>query len=167
MTRSLMSITPCISDIRHAIGDDAQRILKTVLRRGYLFAAQVHTQRYPQQTDAGMGAQRTLVPFRRTDCSPLKPVTWRASLNSRNIKREKARSPPHKARACPCQQHAMPPSAPEISWSFISNGQRAEQFAKHAIADGNPARCAAANAAPHLSMRSATFRLGSIALCHH
>jgi adenylate cyclase len=31
------SITQCVRDIRRAIGDDAQRILKTVPRRGYLF----------------------------------------------------------------------------------------------------------------------------------
>jgi TolB-like protein len=46
------SITQCISDIRRAIGNDAQRILKTVLRRGYLFAARVGTQRYPQTGQA-------------------------------------------------------------------------------------------------------------------
>src|SRR6476620_9819257 len=33
------SITQCVRDIRRAIGDDAQQILKTVLRRGYMFAA--------------------------------------------------------------------------------------------------------------------------------
>src|SRR5271154_157099 len=31
------SMTQCVRDIRRAIGDDAQRILKTVPRRGYLF----------------------------------------------------------------------------------------------------------------------------------
>ena len=30
------SLTKCISEVRHAIGDDAQRIIKTVPRRGYL-----------------------------------------------------------------------------------------------------------------------------------
>ena len=35
------SITQCVRDIRRAIGDDAQRILKTVPRRGYLLAADV------------------------------------------------------------------------------------------------------------------------------
>ena len=35
------SITQCVRDIRRAIGDDAQRILKTVPRRGYLLAAEV------------------------------------------------------------------------------------------------------------------------------
>ena len=35
------SITQCVRDIRRAIGDAAQRILKTVPRRGYLLAADV------------------------------------------------------------------------------------------------------------------------------
>jgi adenylate cyclase len=35
------SLTRCISDIRLALDDDGQRILKTVPRRGYLFAAPV------------------------------------------------------------------------------------------------------------------------------
>lgn len=35
------SLTRCISDVRHAIGDSAQTIIKTVPRRGYLFAAMV------------------------------------------------------------------------------------------------------------------------------
>jgi class 3 adenylate cyclase/tetratricopeptide (TPR) repeat protein len=35
------SITQCVRDIRKALGDEAQRLLKTVPRRGYLFAAEV------------------------------------------------------------------------------------------------------------------------------
>jgi len=35
------SLVQCISDIREALADDAQDILKTVARRGYLFAAKV------------------------------------------------------------------------------------------------------------------------------
>jgi DNA-binding winged helix-turn-helix (wHTH) protein len=35
------SIAQCVRDIRRAIGDDAQRILKTVPRRGYLLTADV------------------------------------------------------------------------------------------------------------------------------
>ncbi len=31
------SLTRCVSDVRHAIGDNSQRIIKTVPRRGYLF----------------------------------------------------------------------------------------------------------------------------------
>ena len=35
------SITQCVRDIRRAIGDEGQRILRTVPRRGYLFSAAV------------------------------------------------------------------------------------------------------------------------------
>jgi adenylate cyclase len=35
------SLTRCISEVRHAIGDGDQKIIKTVPRRGYLFAAPV------------------------------------------------------------------------------------------------------------------------------
>src|SRR3954447_20966539 len=35
------SITQCIRDIRKALGDEAQRLLKTVPKRGYLVAAEV------------------------------------------------------------------------------------------------------------------------------
>src|SRR5262245_29082436 len=35
------SLARCMSDLRHALGDDDQRIIKTVLRRGYVFAAPV------------------------------------------------------------------------------------------------------------------------------
>jgi adenylate cyclase len=41
------SMTQCVRDIRRAIGDDAQRILKTVPRRGYLLAADVVIARDP------------------------------------------------------------------------------------------------------------------------
>src|SRR5215470_5170551 len=35
------SLTRCMSDLRQALGDGDQRIIKTVLRRGYLFAVPV------------------------------------------------------------------------------------------------------------------------------
>ena len=35
------SITQCIRDIRRALGDEAQQLLKTVPKRGYLLAAEV------------------------------------------------------------------------------------------------------------------------------
>ena len=37
------SVTRCIADIRKALSDDAQRLIRTVPRRGYLFAAPVAT----------------------------------------------------------------------------------------------------------------------------
>src|ERR1700677_5085231 len=39
------SMTQCVRDIRRAIGDDAQRILRTIPRRGYLLAAEVTIER--------------------------------------------------------------------------------------------------------------------------
>src|SRR5476651_285595 len=44
------SMTQCVRDIRRAIGDVAQRIVKTVPRRGYLLAAEVIIER---ETSAG------------------------------------------------------------------------------------------------------------------
>ena len=41
------SITQCVRDIRRAIGDDEQQVLKTVPRRGYLLAADVVMARDP------------------------------------------------------------------------------------------------------------------------
>jgi TolB-like protein/Tfp pilus assembly protein PilF len=35
------SLTRCVSDVRHALGDDAQRLVKTLPRYGYQFAASV------------------------------------------------------------------------------------------------------------------------------
>src|SRR4051812_15347831 len=35
------SITQCVGDIRRALGDEAQRLLRTIPRRGYLFAVEV------------------------------------------------------------------------------------------------------------------------------
>jgi len=35
------SITQCIRDVRKALGDEAQQLLKTVPKRGYLLAAEV------------------------------------------------------------------------------------------------------------------------------
>ena len=35
------SLTQCISDVRRALGDDGQRIVKTVPRRGYLVDAPI------------------------------------------------------------------------------------------------------------------------------
>ena len=44
------SLVQCISDIRVALADDAQTILKTVARRGYLFAATVVEARWCHRT---------------------------------------------------------------------------------------------------------------------
>ena len=38
------SLAQCVSELRHALGDTARRIIKTVPRRGYLFDAAVSSQ---------------------------------------------------------------------------------------------------------------------------
>src|SRR5580698_10091146 len=50
------SITQCVRDIRRAIGDDAQQVLKTVPRRGYLLLANVTTTRDPTSNQPADGA---------------------------------------------------------------------------------------------------------------
>jgi TolB-like protein/DNA-binding winged helix-turn-helix (wHTH) protein/cytochrome c-type biogenesis protein CcmH/NrfG len=44
------SLTRCISDVRHALGDDAQRLVKTLPRFGYQFAASVSRYNTDDQT---------------------------------------------------------------------------------------------------------------------
>ena len=46
------SITPCVRDIRRALGDESQAILKTVPRRGYMFAVKLATRRDPGENQA-------------------------------------------------------------------------------------------------------------------
>jgi TolB-like protein len=41
------SLTQCISEVRHAIGDESQRIIKTVARRGYLMDVVISTDEMP------------------------------------------------------------------------------------------------------------------------
>src|SRR5262249_47402886 len=50
------SLVQCISDIRAALDDDDQKILKTVARRGYLFAASVVESEPQPIATAGVGA---------------------------------------------------------------------------------------------------------------
>jgi len=55
------SLTRCVSDVRLALGDADQRIIKTLLRRGYLFAAPVSAgvlegSEAPASRPAGPGA---------------------------------------------------------------------------------------------------------------
>ena len=50
------SLMQCVSEVRHAIADDRQTIIKTVPRRGYRFAAPV----LPDATGAGAEPQVTL-----------------------------------------------------------------------------------------------------------
>ena len=50
------SITQCVRDIRRAIGDDVQQVLKTVPRRGYLLPADVTSMRDPPVSQPAVGA---------------------------------------------------------------------------------------------------------------
>jgi DNA-binding winged helix-turn-helix (wHTH) protein/Tol biopolymer transport system component len=46
------SLTKCITDIRKALSDDAQKVIRTVARRGYVFAAPItRTLDFPRQAD--------------------------------------------------------------------------------------------------------------------
>jgi adenylate cyclase len=51
------SLIRCISEVRHAIGDESQRIVKTVSRRGYLFDAPVLPRHDFAESRAGETAQ--------------------------------------------------------------------------------------------------------------
>ena len=52
-------ITQCVGDIRRALGDAAPRLLRTVPRRGYLFAAEV-TRAEPAEATPGAGPQSSV-----------------------------------------------------------------------------------------------------------
>ena len=60
------AITQCVRDIRRAIGDVHRRILKTVARRGYIFAATVT--RGGQQPLAVPVAEPLPLPDKAIDC---------------------------------------------------------------------------------------------------
>jgi adenylate cyclase len=70
------SLTRCISEVRRAIGDEGQRILKTVPRRGYLLDAPVIPDRNSATAAAGETA-RSRVPRgeRETDWSEAADLT--------------------------------------------------------------------------------------------
>ncbi len=71
------SLTQCISDLRHAFGDRAPYVLKTVPRRGYVLTAEVTTEsRTPAPpptpaTATGRTALLILEPFDHVDGAPL------------------------------------------------------------------------------------------------
>jgi adenylate cyclase len=52
------SLAQCISDIREALGDEEQAVLKTVARRGYLFAPVVETVNTPSLSDRPVATGR-------------------------------------------------------------------------------------------------------------
>jgi pimeloyl-ACP methyl ester carboxylesterase/DNA-binding winged helix-turn-helix (wHTH) protein len=60
------SLVQCIRDIREALSDDAQRIIKTVPRRGYLFAAEVSEKHVSEQAPT-IGSRDQEITFCQTD----------------------------------------------------------------------------------------------------
>ncbi len=91
------SITQCVGDIRRALGDEAQRLLRTVPRRGYLFAAKVSRAEPPLEETPGAG------PWASTDqpatpAPPSAPSGRGAAQDRRNAPGEPvARSDPEAA----------------------------------------------------------------------
>jgi DNA-binding winged helix-turn-helix (wHTH) protein/tetratricopeptide (TPR) repeat protein len=71
------SLTQCISELRHAFGDQAPRTLKTVPRQGYVLTAEVRTESPTPAPDAppsaasGRTALLILEPFGRIGDSPM------------------------------------------------------------------------------------------------
>jgi pimeloyl-ACP methyl ester carboxylesterase/DNA-binding winged helix-turn-helix (wHTH) protein len=59
------SLVKCVTDIRHALGDDAQRIIRTMPRRGYMFVGEVTTNDTDGQVDAATSRNQD-VTFCRT-----------------------------------------------------------------------------------------------------
>jgi adenylate cyclase len=55
------AITQCVRDIRRALGDAQRRVIRTVARRGYIFAARVTTEHEPK------GSLPTLAPLPLAD----------------------------------------------------------------------------------------------------
>jgi adenylate cyclase len=89
------SLTKCISDVRLALGDGEQKIIKTLPRRGYLFAspiarvtadaaarAEFLPASYPamDQADASVGAEARPVPTRWRWVAPIGAVLLLAAI---------------------------------------------------------------------------------------
>ncbi len=67
------SIAQCIRDIRRALGDEAQQILKTVPRRGYLMVADVATARHSPPNNVFAGSDKpsiAVLPFANLSDDP-------------------------------------------------------------------------------------------------
>ena len=67
------SIAQCIRDIRRALGDEAQQILKTVPRRGYLMVAVVATARHSPLNTVFAGSDKpsiAVLPFANLSDDP-------------------------------------------------------------------------------------------------
>ncbi len=91
------SLVKCMKDIRHALGDEAQQIIKTVPRRGYIFDKEVtdngSTAQVSTYTEETAGVQRACdcrstraieiwLSFRRDETAPLERTPWRLNVGS-------------------------------------------------------------------------------------
>lgn len=122
------SLVQCISDIRVALNDDDQKILKTIARRGYLFAAPVTEgePRPPQPASPKPEKDASFVDGIRTRFSTgrLYPVTiiiglillatavvvwWSNSKSSRQLAEQPAVATPESARELPRASIAVLP----------------------------------------------------------
>src|SRR5262249_12800493 len=54
------SVTRCVSDVRRAVVDSAQRIIKTLPRRGYVLTASVFEPGAPSPSDAAEGGRNVI-----------------------------------------------------------------------------------------------------------
>jgi TolB-like protein/DNA-binding winged helix-turn-helix (wHTH) protein/cytochrome c-type biogenesis protein CcmH/NrfG len=70
------SLTRCVSDVRHALGDDAQRLVKTLPRFGYQFAVPVAQSFVGAPVAPASGVERTAL---SADTGPAPAWTWLAA----------------------------------------------------------------------------------------
>ena len=69
------SLVQCIGDIRQSLGDDAHRIIKTVPRRGYLFAVEIS-----QMTDIAPPVTADTAAFTDPPARHLPPARWQGVI---------------------------------------------------------------------------------------
>src|SRR5260370_33897420 len=70
------SLAQCLLELRRAIGDDAQQVIRTVARRGYIFTAPVTTPvvEWPRAAESQAAGPSAAGPAHST------PLRWRLSL---------------------------------------------------------------------------------------
>jgi len=105
------SVTRCVSDVRLALGDNDQRIIKTVLKQGYLFVAPI------SQPDAR---------FTRPDDAVHHGTAGRGAISCHHAFRHSGRRP--RARR-PCRRHHRRPDDVSVA-HFRYRHSRLEQHAR-------------------------------------
>ena len=73
------SLTRCISDVRAALADEHQRVIKTVPRRGYIFDVPVLETGMPGAAAAGVGSPETSAPAEQASGRARKSWPWLAA----------------------------------------------------------------------------------------